>query len=107
MASATLVKRIEPMPVIMPVVERSATASAGQRKLRSTARALPRSRKTNRAMTAEPENNPRQNSMVIRSALISRVNRPDDDQAKAARATRARPRRWFFCSAAVMGEGLD
>ena len=43
---------------------------------------------------AEPEKIPRQNNMVIRSAEMSRVKMPADDQLSAAIPVRIRPRRW-------------
>ena len=43
--------------------------------------------------TAEPENRPRRNSIVPRSAAIRRTKMPAVDQNRAASATRARPRR--------------
>jgi hypothetical protein len=73
-----------PMPVIMPMAESPATANAGQRRLRRMASALLRSITKNRMKIAEPENSPRQNSSVSRPALIARVKRPADDQARAA-----------------------
>jgi hypothetical protein len=89
------------MPVIMPIAESAATAKAGQRKPRRIANALSRSIRKNRMKIAEPENSPRQNSSVNRSASIARVNRPADDQARAAIATRMRPVRCWCCSAVV------
>ena len=102
MASATLVKRMDPMPVIMPSAESRATARAGQRNPLRMDKALPRSRNRKSRNTALPEKMPRQNSMVIRSAWISRVKIPAEDQASAAAATSQRPRRCWLCAVPVM-----
>ncbi len=56
---------------------------------------------------AVPENSPRQNSMVSRSAPMARVKMPADDQASAAIATRIKPVRCWCCSAEVMAVRLS
>ena len=95
------------MPVIMPDAQSRATASVGQRSERRMARLRPRSMARNSAKTAAPENTPRQNSMVIRSAWMFRTNRPELDQASAAPATSKRPILCCLCSAVVMGKGAS
>ena len=102
MASAAVVFRRAPMPVIMPVADSNATASVGQRRVMSMESALPRSISRNSRKTAVPEKMPRQNSMVISPASMLRTNRADDDQARAAPATSRRPIWCCLCSALVM-----
>ena len=102
MASATAPYRSDPMPVIMPAALNRATASAGQRKPFRMAQPRCPSMKKNTRNTADPENRPRQNSMGIRSTVITRVKNPADDHASAAMATSMRPSRCCLCSWHVM-----
>jgi hypothetical protein len=75
----------------MLVALASITPKAGQRSFFRISMARRPSRKKNSARTADPENSPRQNSMVKRSAEMPRTNRPADDQARAAMAMSAKP----------------